>query len=478
MANEKFFLLFQFFFKTSCAVFLEELFQFLLVTSVKKVLLTTLQQFREEMLGRGLDATDTMLFHKFYAELYSLLNAIIDGISFEGSKQESIEDLISIISRDTMDAFSKIDILNLVGFTDVADIAKREVQTSHSSDDEALTDKGTALMNLLIFFERFVSETLPDVGDTILSKETINPIIDQVINGGPTLIERLREAINAEEEKPEEWKTEALSWVDDLATQASDITNLSEQLLALLNISYSRLGSGITATSIVEKVSAVVSDYKIEYDELVDKWENSCREVDTENEPIREANNQRASLLTKAKDEFETEQAKFEQELARYNEQSALGTSDSVPPAKPQTLEERRLKIYDLYPMRDEKPHPPKPEPSDEMSSYMDLHTLLDEKMKKMNESQTGMEEIFSERLKVLRLEGAEIARGVSISVSTDFLEYLMNSVIRKLARLLPRSTRAYLKHPENPDLIYLVLYEHIGDELTISIGNNLLRRK
>ncbi|MHA1577761.1 MAG: hypothetical protein ACTSU3_10410, partial [Candidatus Thorarchaeota archaeon] len=155
-----------------------------------------------------------------------------------------------------------------------------------------------------------------------------------------------------------------------------------------------------------------------------------------------------------------------------------LGTSDSVPPAKHQTLEERRVKIYDLYLMRDEKPHPPKPEPSDEMSSYMDLHTLLDEKMKKMNESQTGMEEIFSERLKVLRLEGAEIARGVSISVSTDFLEYLMNSVIRKLARLLPRSTRAYLKHPENPDLIYLVIYEHIGDELTISIGNNLLRRK
>ncbi|MHA1481194.1 MAG: hypothetical protein ACTSQZ_07215, partial [Candidatus Thorarchaeota archaeon] len=356
--------------------------------------------------------------------------------------------------------------------------AKREVQASYSSEGETLTDKGTALMNLLIFFERFVSETLPDVGDTILSKETINPIIDQVVDGGTNLIENLREAINAEEEKPEEWKTEALSWVDDLATETSDITNLSEQLLALLNISYSRLGSGITATSIVDRVSDVVSDYNIEYDDLVNKWKSSCKEVDTENEPIREANNQRASLLTKAKDEYETEQAKFEQELARYNEQSALGTSDSVPHAKPQSLEDRRLKIYDLYPMREEKPHPPKPEPSDEMSSYTDLHTLLDEKLKKMNQSQTDMEEIFSERLKVLRLEGAKIARGVSISVSTDFLEYLMNSVIRKLARLLPRSTRAYLKHPDNPDLIYLVSYEHIGDELTISIGNNLLRRK
>ena len=95
-----------------------------------------------------------------------------------------------------------------------------------------------------------------------------------------------------------------------------------------------------------------------------------------------------------------------------------------------------------------------------------------------MNQSQTDMEGIFSERLKVLRLEGAKIARGVSISVSTDFLEYLMNSVIRKLARLLPRATRAYLKHPENPELIYLVIYEHIGDQLTVSVGNNLLRRR
>ncbi|MHA1577241.1 MAG: hypothetical protein ACTSU3_07755 [Candidatus Thorarchaeota archaeon] len=464
--------------KSVIQYFSEELFQFLLVTSVKKVLLTTLQHFREEMIAKGLDSTDTMLFHKFYAELYSVLNAIIDSISFEGSKQESIEDLISIISRDTMDAFSKIEILNLVGFSDVADIAKREVQTNHSSDGETLTDKGNALMNLLTFFERFVSETLPDVGDTILSKETINPIIDKVVNGGTNLIGELREAINQEQEKPQEWKTEALSWMDDLETQTNEITLLSEQLLTLLNVSYSRLGSGITATSIVDRVGDVVSRYQTEYEDLTNAWSGICKEVDTENVPIRESNILRASQLTKAKDEFEAEQVKFEQELTRYNEQSALGTPEVVSPKVPESLEDRRLKIYDLYPMREEKPHPPKPEPSDEMAYYIDLHALLDEKLKAMNQSQTRMEEVFSERLKVLRLEGAEIARGVSIGVSTDFLEYLMNSVIRKLARLLPRSTRAYLRHPENPDLIYLVSYEHIGDELTVSIGNNLLRRK
>ncbi|MHA1638135.1 MAG: hypothetical protein ACTSUB_08995 [Candidatus Thorarchaeota archaeon] len=480
-----FFSYFSTFSKRVISYFSDEMYQFLLSASVKKLLLSTLQSFREELIAEGLDPTDSMLFHKFYSELYSLINAIIDRVQFEGSKQDSIEGLITTISRDTMDAFSQIDIWNLIDFTDLSEIAKREIKTRYSSEGETLSEKGESMVNLLVFFELFVTETLPDVGDTLLSKSVLNPIIDKVV-GGSDLIEELRNTVAQETEKPMEWKNEILSWIEEIATNTSEMTSLSEKLLSILNTSYARLGKGASAQSIVEKVKSVVAVYEVELERKMKLWGEECSIIDKENEPLQESNKRRAELLTQSKAEYENDLVIFQKKVAEFQErQSAMSAeTDSIgavsptSPTEPESLENRRVKIYGQYPMRDEKPHPPKPEPSSEMANYIDLRDLLDEKFENLISKQEQMEKLFAERLKVLRLEGESMAKGVSIGLATDFLEYLMNSVIRKLARLLPRATRAYLRHPDNPDLIYLVTFEHIGEELSISIGNNLLRRK
>jgi hypothetical protein len=90
-----------------------------------------------------------------------------------------------------------------------------------------------------------------------------------------------------------------------------------------------------------------------------------------------------------------------------------------------------------------------------------------------MNESQEKMEAIFLERLKQLQSEGSTATETISLSIDDELLEYLMSSVIRGLSRLLPRPTRAYLRNPDSPDIIYVVTYEHRGSELTIKIGGS-----
>ena len=129
------------------------------------------------------------------------------------------------------------------------------------------------------------------------------------------------------------------------------------------------------------------------------------------------------------------------------------------------------------FPLKEETQPPPKPEPSLRILTYQILRDLLDRNFEKLKRGQERMEQVFTLRLRALKTEGAGIASDMTMGISSEFLEYLMGSAIRKLGHLLPRAKRAYLRDPEDKNLVFLVTYEFQRNTLTVSIGNNLLRR-
>ena len=112
------------------------------------------------------------------------------------------------------------------------------------------------------------------------------------------------------------------------------------------------------------------------------------------------------------------------------------------------------------------------------MATYTALRDILDNKLNNLRRSQQQMEQVFTLKLRALKAEGASIAEDITIGISTEFLEYLMNASLRKLGRLLPRAKRAYLRDPDDPDLVYLVSFEFLEEDLLVSVGSNLLRRE
>ncbi|MCK5151599.1 MAG: hypothetical protein KAQ65_07160, partial [Candidatus Thorarchaeota archaeon] len=161
----------------------QDLDQFLLITGVRKVMRGILQTFREESEAEGMAPTELLVFRKFYAELYSLLTAIIDRKSFEEYGASRIETLVESITRDISDEFKKIELWDLIDFTDLAEIARIELENYES---ETGVTKET-LVALLERFDTFVNETLPDVGDTLLSKDVFVKAIDEYESGSQDL---------------------------------------------------------------------------------------------------------------------------------------------------------------------------------------------------------------------------------------------------------------------------------------------------
>jgi len=86
------------------------------------------------------------------------------------------------------------------------------------------------------------------------------------------------------------------------------------------------------------------------------------------------------------------------------------------------------------------------------------------------------MEETFARRILRLQAEGLGAVDDINLNIGDDFLDYLMESRIRGLGRLLPRISRVYLRDPKNSELLYLVTYEYYDDSLTMSIGSTFLR--
>jgi hypothetical protein len=442
----------------------------------------TLQTFRAESEADGMGPTDLSLFQKFYAELYSLLTAIIDRKSFEESGASRIEALVESITQDISDEFKKIDLWDLIDFTDLAEIARIEIE-NYESDTNVTKETLAALLER---FDTFVSETLPDVGDTLLSRNVFVKAINAFESENQDLPTFLKTLISLETEKPDEWMNEANFWAEELSGRIEEGMPFSNQLHTFLELAYDRLGEGATPESVLERIRTATTRFEQEYKNQVVEWEKTCQQIDQDNIPIKENNAKRSELIAEALREYEKDTTSYEEALTAYNQLmteyesqvSPTTMQKPVEPIPPESLESRKMKIDADYPEKTEILHPPKPEQSEETLSYIALRDILDNRFTNMIRSQLQMEQVFTLKLRALKAEGARIAEDIAIGISTEFLEYLMNASLRKLGRLLPRAKRAYLRDPDDPRLVYLVTFEFLEEDLLVSVGNNLLRRE
>jgi len=318
---------------------------------------------------------------------------------------------------------------------------------------------------------------VPDVADHLLSKALISEAIDAVQDEGIDLAEALLSIIDKQSEKPEMWKIEARLWVEDFRAQGTD-DNLTTKLIDFLQFIHDKAGRGGTARSIVERIAGEANVREQEHQILVQEWEQERQAIEAENAKIRAHNEKRDALLQHAQSQFKEEAAEYEsiQEKRRLAQASLDSTGITIPdkPNAPRSMELRVAEIDAEYPPDlSERSIPPRPEMSQETLLYVELRDTMTKKLSMMNESQEKMEGIFLERLKQLQSEGSTATETISLSIGDEFLEYLMDSVIRGLSRLLPRPTRAYFRNPDSPNIIHVVTYEQRGSELTIRIGGS-----
>ncbi|MBD3406459.1 MAG: hypothetical protein GF411_10135 [Candidatus Lokiarchaeota archaeon] len=507
--------------------FAEELSQYIVVTAARKVFLAAMQEFRSENTDEKTDEMSAMLFEKFYGELFLQLNAVFDRKAFEGSRESDFAVLMQIIAKDMSEAFKDIDIWSLIKFSDIAKITRAEIVLTHAENPESeeivLSDWGQKLEALLTKFETLVADVIPDIADTLLSKPLIRRIILKIRNEDATLVQELMAILDDQKEKPEEWIEEAWMWIETLNSQFDDETPLSKQLMDFQRFVHNKVGEGVTARAIAGKVEHEANVREQAYQAEVDAWQAECDRIEEINKPIREHNARRAELLSDTRARYSAEKKTYQEQLEKYEkdksaydkayeeyrwklaqhqdvkrkyeellELSKTDPTTEVPPppppppkeptelprkpVEPPPLEPRLRAIEEDYPLKQEQPLPEKPEPSEEMLLYVDLRDLLNEKLLKMDSHQDKMESLFAERLDKLAAEGTSATKGINISIGEEFLEFMMNSVMRGLGRLLPRPTRAYLRDPKVPGLIYLVTYEIEDCELTVTIGNNYLK--
>jgi len=476
--------------------FSSELNQYLVVSSAREAFFSALREFRQETLIEGMDSTDVMLFEKFYAEVQSKLNAAFSKKSFEGTEYNDFKQLMDVITREMIETFKHIDVWNLINFADVADIARSEIKKKYSGSqpDGPLSADGQAVMEILNDFQSTVSEVIPNVADTILSKQFMRKMIDRMNSEETTLVSELANAVASAGEKSEAWQKEANSWVEGFEESIDSSKSNSETLLALLQFVHEVLGQVVSASSMADRVKTEADAKEAIYKAEFNVWEAECKEIESENEGIRQRNQNRENLIDAATSQFETEQTNYERALREYQEKieqrkaaMAAATPDEtgyIPEAPPAPLEPERPSplgprieaIKRDHPVEQEKIFPPEPKPEPTIRYYVELRDLLYAKLSDMKERESSMEETFARRILRLQAEGMGATDAIILNIGDDFLAYLMESRIRGLGRLLPRISRVYLRDPKNPDLLYLVTYEYYADSLTVSIGSTFLR--
>ena len=476
--------------------FSKELNQYLVVSSAREAFFTALREFRQETLIEGMESTDVMLFDKFYAEVQSQLNATFSKKSYAGIEYDDFKQLMDIITREMIETFKRIDVWNLISFADVADIARSEIQKKYSvpKPDGPLTADGQAVMEILNDFQSTVSEVIPNVADTILSKQFMRMMIDRMKSDGTTLGYELANAVESAGEKSEEWHKEARSWVEGFQDSVDSSKSNSEALLALLQFVHEVLGQVVSASSMADRVKSEADAKEAIYRAEFEVWESECNAIENENEGVRHRNKNRENWIAEATKQFETDQANYERKLREYQDKMeqrkaaiAAATPDEtgyvsepppapIEPERPSSLDSLIEPIKRDHPLEQEKTFPPEPQPEPTLRYYIELRDLLYDKLSEMKEREASMEETFARRILRLQAEGIGAVDAISLNIGDDFLEYLMESRIRGLGRLLPRISRVYLRDPKNSELLYLVTYEYYDDSLTMSIGSTFLR--
>ena len=476
--------------------FAKELDQYLVESSARKSFFTALRDFREETLTSEMEATDSMLFEKFYAEVQSQLNAAFSKKSYEGTEYRDFTQLMDVITREIIETFKRIDVWNLINFTDVADIARAEIQKKYSvpQPDGPLTDDGNTIMEILNSFESALSEIIPNVADTILSKQFIRKMVERIESEGTNLVAELIESVKGAGEKSEEWQKEALSWIEGFEESIDSSQSDPEILLTLIQFVHELLGQVISASSMADRVKAEADEKEGAYQAEVQQWEAECNEIEANNDLVRQHNQNRERLIAEATKQFESDSIAYEHALREYQtkmEQRQAAIDAAVPdetgyvpqpppaplePERPIPLDARFDPIKRDNPLKQESPKPPKPEPEPTIRFYVELRDLLYDKLSTMKERESAMEETFAKRILRLQAEGMKAVNNININLGDDFLEYLMESRIRGLGRLLPRISRVYLRDPKDSSLLYLATYEYYADSLSVSIGSTSLR--
>ncbi|RDE15797.1 MAG: hypothetical protein C4K48_03165 [Candidatus Thorarchaeota archaeon] len=472
--------------------FAEELDHYLIASAARKAFFVALRDFRQETVQVGMDSTDLMLFEKFYAEVQSQLNASFSRKSYQGVQYHDFIQLMDTITREIIETFRHIDVWNLINFSDVADIARSEIQKRHAgqSSDGALMSDGNALMSLLNAFQNTVSDIIPDVADTILSKSLIRKMIEKIRSDGTGLGNELASAIESVGEKSQEWKREAVAWVEGFRDSVDPTQSTPVSLLALLQYIHELLDQVVSPSAMADRVKAEADAKEAVYQAKVNDWQFACKEIEKENVSIRQRNNRREELIAEATRQFEMEMSAFEQQVRDYQEKveqreslaaSAAGAQVTLPalplePVRPSPLGPRVDKIRGNNPTELEKSFPPEPQPEPTLRYYTELRDLLYDKLSEMKEREKSMEETFARRVLRLQAEGMGAIGEIDINIGDDFLQHLMDSRIRTLGRLLPRISRVFLRNPKIPGLLYLVSYAYYKEGLTMSIGSTFLR--
>ncbi|MHA3962222.1 MAG: hypothetical protein AM325_001675 [Candidatus Thorarchaeota archaeon SMTZ1-45] len=475
--------------------FSKELNQYLVTNAAKKAFFTALQEFKKETLQEDIGPTDLTLFDLFYAEIQAQLNAAFSKEAFKGTKYEDFKQLMDLVTRQLIESFKKIDIWNLIGFENVAEIAKREIAIKYAvPDSEDLTEHGEALMKLLNEFQDLVSDIIPDVADTLLSKPLIRRIIDKMLTEQASLVEELEAAVEGAGERADEWKKEAIEWVESFKTTLDDSMTKSESLLKLLNSIHEIVGETVTPSAMVNRAKLEADQREQEYQAEIQEWERTCHIIEQENVAIREHNVKREKLLDQKTQQFENQMREYELALNDYMAQMeryrAIQDAESIThgetdqtlapppmePTKPLPIDAELHEIRTQYPVKEEKSIPPKPEPDPSLKYYVELRDLLQSKLDHLKEREKDMATTFGKRVLRLQAEGIGAAAMIGLDLGDEFIEYLMGSKVRGLGKSLPRITRMYLRDPKVDDLLYLVTFERRADELTVSVGNTFLR--
>jgi len=396
------------------------------------------------------------------------------------------------ITKEIIETFRHIEVWNLIDFSDVADIARSEIQKKHTdqSGNGALTPDGNALMSLLNAFQNTVLDIIPDVADTILSRPLIRKMIEKIKSDGTGLGNELASAIESVGEKSQEWKREAVAWVEGFRDSVDPTQSTPVSLLALLQYVHELLDQVVSPSAMADRVKSEADAKEAAYRVKVNEWQSICKEIENDNESIRQQNKRREDLIAEVTRQFETEMSAFERQVREYQEEveqkealaaSAAGTEILLPtlpaePVRPTPLEPRVDKIRRENPPESEKGFPPEPKPEPTLHYYTELRDLLYDKLSEMKERERNMAETFARRVLRLQAEGLGAIGEIDINTGDDFLQHLMDSRIRTLGKLLPRISRVFLRDPKIPGLLYLVSYEHYGDGLTVSIGSTFLR--
>jgi len=456
--------------------FAEQLHRFLVVSFARVKIVNTLQDFRQEMLGREMSPAEVMLFNKLYDKLFSMLSAALDRRACEGLKERSPVELIDAIIREITDAFANIDVWDLIEFGDIAQIARSEIETKYNGqgqDRGQLPDQtGEALMDRLSALEALVTQTFPDIAETLLSRRFVTQMIDSAAAEHSDLMDSTIRLVDVQRDKSEQWKIEARRLTSDAFQGTSKEEGFAQRLLAFTRTLHETIGSAVTSQSILERVSAEAQKSQAEYDLMIGDWEANCSRIEAENARIREQNEMRDRSLKQASVDYGREMTQYEEAKKAYSQPAVSG-----PPSRPpETLQQRIRKIEQMYPVQMTKPMPARPDQPQKLLVDIQLRDLLAESLEETGKREELLESMFAERLKGLRTQEVSPMIEPTVSISDGFLEYLMGSTIRSISRLLPRASRVYLKSPDEPDLIYLVTYEYRGDELTVRIGSNFLR--